>query len=452
MNTIRDVFAAPLRHALHTLHILYVAWNRRQNEQRRSLRESQKLWGEKRFLLSGIRESLVRGSSHDTSDSSDFPVGVGGGEVSGGTPPSDFLSLEDRGVSLEGKHQGGEKEEERERTRKRKAEEAHGSHHDLVVHHPSTLSPPVEVDEDMGDESSGAPLKYEEFQNDAINSQHQHLLFRYDLAQWIEWRGRKARNAARRAGGRGGRPKRRGRGEDDRAGKTSGGRGQNRQDDNNDDDDEALEASREDEENDDDDDDEDVEITTLGGIARRFFGERRARRNQEEEQEDNEDVRHNNDMEGEVESREGEDKSSNKDKSSSTSSNTTDERRRRNGRERTTNGQGSTESEKGKEGENNSSHPTSLVFHHDILPNRSQYKEETDFALLQHPFVLDAAIKAVALKQHAAIEQFQQARQVELDALFSLLSGQGASDRNPFLDITVRRDHIVQDTLYEVCP
>lgn len=444
MNTIRDVFAAPLRHALHTLHILYVAWNRRQNQQRRNLRESQRLWGEKRFLLSGIRESLVRGSSHDTSDSSsEFPVGVGGGEAGDGGGSGVIPA----GRLLEAHGGGGAREEERERTRKRKAEESNEAGQ-RSYHHGG--------DQEMEDESGVLPLKYEEFQNDAINSQPQHLLFRYDLAQWIEWRGRKARNAVRRAQAkRGG-----GGGGGEERGKSSSG-AVSRAAESNGDEEDAVEDSRE-------EDDDDVEITSssspsssssssssssgssssrsaLREISRRLFGE------PEVSQEESSNLSAEEEEDAAESKEEEKDKTTSEDTNSTNATNT-DERRRRGSRKgRETTGSSSSSSDgKMVESDRSTREENSLVFHHDVLPNRSQYKEETDFALLQHPFVLDAAIKAVALKQHAAIEQFQQARQVELDALFSLLAGQVASDRNPFLDITVRRDHIVQDTLYEV--
>ncbi|KAL8443043.1 hypothetical protein Emag_006149 [Eimeria magna] len=90
-----------------------------------------------------------------------------------------------------------------------------------------------------------------------------------------------------------------------------------------------------------------------------------------------------------------------------------------------------------------------MPFNHSAVPGAGGRGHRTLFTLLAHPFVLDASSKAEILRREAAVEQQMQARQSEVEALFSLCTG-GVGYPLPFLYLRVRRSHLLQDTLQQI--
>ncbi|PFH32424.1 putative E3 ubiquitin-protein ligase [Besnoitia besnoiti] len=342
INTLRDAFAAPLRHALHTLHIFYVATNRRQERQRRALCAAAVSPAEVEptaLAVAEVRGALDGGGDEERLTSTGS---AGGGKKR--APRVEYPT--EKRTRKDGSGEAEEGDAEREES---DAEDGDG-----------------ESDAEDGDE---APLGYEEFQNDAVNTQQQ--LLRYEFAQWLDWRGRAASASAS---------------------PTSL----------------SPEEARH---------DRDAQSGEELQDDRRRPRESEDEPSEEKEASKPEDAR----AEAVVATPASADSAAAGAASSASSSQ--------------------------RSGKTTSSTALSL---HLYLPSRETYAQETDFALLQHPFVVDAANKSAALKRQAAVQQLNQARRVEMDAIFSLFTGQGAVDSNPFLDIVVRREHIVQDTLLEI--
>ncbi|KAL8271527.1 hypothetical protein Esti_004562 [Eimeria stiedai] len=90
-----------------------------------------------------------------------------------------------------------------------------------------------------------------------------------------------------------------------------------------------------------------------------------------------------------------------------------------------------------------------MPFNHSAVPGAGGRGDRSLFTLLAHPFVLDASSKAEILRREAAVEQQMQARQSEVEALFSLCTG-GVAYPLPFLYLRVRRSHLLQDTLQQI--
>ncbi|CDJ46027.1 E3 ubiquitin-protein ligase, putative [Eimeria brunetti] len=71
------------------------------------------------------------------------------------------------------------------------------------------------------------------------------------------------------------------------------------------------------------------------------------------------------------------------------------------------------------------------------------------FAILAHPFVLTEQAKAEVVRMQAILQQQHQARQAEVESLLHLCRSVNGP-LLPFLQLQVRREHVVEDTLQQI--